>query len=274
MTNAFPVPNTIGKRARYLPVYPQKPLVPGGIQLLLANGVEMTQLGYVCTGRIYTVHISMLRSYYWGFAANHFRLCKQSLAHVLLHHSGLTIMVDTATPMLGQSFDAMLRQARVDNNIHALWQYTRRKTDRLLGQRTGSYLESLPTHRELIPVYHASYHRAPLPSQAHICGSYKTLPRYTPRNVYATPTSARLRRSSTTVLGSLGRIARNTGSMLSGPARSSLQLLHRKYGIILFLLATFAVGVGAVYGTIWVVNFVCPSRAAAVHWVAGEWQLL
>lgn len=238
----------------------------------------MKQLGYVCTGQIYTVHISMLRSYYWGFAANHFRLCKQSLAHVLtsiaLHHPGLTIRVDTATPKRDQTFDALLRQARVDNDIHALWQYTRRKNDRLFGQRTGSHVESLPIHRELMPVYHASYDRAPLPSQAHIGGSYKTLPRYTPRSVYATPTSARLRRSSTTVLGFLGRIARNTGSILSGPARSSLHFLHRKYGIILFLLAAFAVGVGAVYGTIWVVNFVCPSRAAAVHWVAGEWQLL
>lgn len=238
----------------------------------------MKQLGYVCTGQIYTVHISMLRSYYWGFAANHFRLCKQSLTRVLtsiwIHHPGLTIMVEVASRMLDQSYDEILRQARVDNNIDVLWQYTRRKTDRLLGQRTGSYLESLPTHRELIPVYHASYHRAPLPSQAQICGSYKTLPRYTPRNVYATPTSARLRRWSTTVLAFLGRIARNTGSMLSGPARSSLHFLHRKYGIILFLLATFAVGLGAVYGTIWVVYFVCPSRAAAVHWVAGEWQLL
>lgn len=213
-----------------------------------------------------------------GVSCRPIQLCKQSLADVITslsqYHLGLTIKVETASPTLGPSCIATLRQASMGNDIHTARQATWIEVDRIFGQRTDSYLESLPTHREVTTVDHVPYDRAPLLSQPHISGSYETLPRYTPRSESAIPTCAHSTRLSRPVLDFLGSIARNSSLMLFGPVRSSLHFLHRNCGIILFLLAAPAVGVGAVYSTIRAVNFVCRNLAAAAHWPIGEWQLL
>lgn len=81
----------------------------------------MKKPGYVCIGQIYTVHISMLRSYDWNFPADHFRLCTQSLSDVLTsihqHHPGLTIMVETVSPVVAPSSVATLRQDSMGSRI-------------------------------------------------------------------------------------------------------------------------------------------------------------
>lgn len=108
----------------------------------------MKRLGYVWIGQIYTVHSNMLRSYYWGFPANYFRLCRKCFAEVVnslgQHHPGLKIRVETAS--------APLRQASMGNDIYIAWPATWIEVGRIFGHRTDSCLETLPTHREVTTV--------------------------------------------------------------------------------------------------------------------------
>ena len=273
----FPLPKHHWKWAKYLPVYPREPLVCGGVQLRLANGVEIRP-GYVSIGHIYTVHISMLRKYDWEFPADHYRLCEQSLADVLNsihhHHAGLEIMVEAASHIGTPSSMATLRQEGMGSSIYTTEQATLIDIDGLYGQCTNYYPESPSTHHEIETVGRISSGHTPLLSQQHIQCSYQTLSQQTRYNESVIRTYVRADRSSRTILDFSSSIARNTGLMLFWVLKPSLHFLRRNYGVILFLLAAGAVGIGAVLGTIWFINVLYRSTVVAGHWVAGEWQLL
>ena len=273
----FPDPKHHRKRAQYLPIHPRGPLVHGGIQLLLANGVTMRKPGYVKISRTYTVHISMLRRLDWVLPADYFQLCKQSLADVLTNinqpRAGRAVMFKTASTVVVPSSTTTFREVSIGSSIHTR-QATLIDIDSLSGQRTASYPESSPRHHGVRTVDHVSSDRVPLLSQQLIRGSHQILPQYTTFMESVTRTNARSHRPPQTILDRFSTIACYTGIVLSSILKSFLLFLRRNHGIIFGLLAAFAVGVGAVFGTIWFINVLHRSLVTAEHWVAGEWQLL
>ncbi|MCJ1475410.1 hypothetical protein MMC13_004072 [Lambiella insularis] len=75
-------PHNRAARRRYLPIHPQRPTTPGGIQLRTADQ-PLHKAGYVNVGETYAVHTDMLRAYDYELPADRFRLTAASFAAVI-----------------------------------------------------------------------------------------------------------------------------------------------------------------------------------------------
>ena len=266
------------KLTKYLPIHPREPLVPGGIQLHLANGVQLWKASYLNISQVYTVHISMLRSYDWDFPADRFRLSRPSLAIVLRiipqPHTGLTIRPQITSTIVSPAAVPMFQQDHVSSSNLAARQTAVIDIYSLNEQSRGSFPERPPTYREATTPLRVPSDHAPLLAQHHIRGLYQTTPHYNQYYHSVIHTYARSDPSSQNVLGILGNIAHGISLKIFNLLKTTLQFICRNCGLIIFLFAAGAAGIGTVFGTIWLINTLHRGLGAVGRWITSEWRLL